>query len=84
MNCCYIVRRNAITTTDIVEFRRYLADFHEYHKVFITTGVCKNISLPRQHALMHYVDGIELFGSPNGMCSSQTEAKHIKAVKEPW
>ena len=25
-----------------------------------------------------------LFGSPNGLCSSITEAKHIKAVKEPW
>ncbi|KAH9177891.1 hypothetical protein EDB89DRAFT_1809670, partial [Lactarius sanguifluus] len=25
-----------------------------------------------------------LFGSPNGLCSSITESKHIKAVKEPW
>ena len=33
---------------------------------------------------MHYPDGIELFGSPNGTCSSLTEAKHIKAVKDPW
>jgi len=27
---------------------------------------------------------IRLFGAPNGLCSSITEAKHIKAVKEPW
>ena len=27
---------------------------------------------------------IRLFGAPNGVCSSITEAKHIKAVKEPW
>ena len=27
---------------------------------------------------------IQLFGSPNGLCSSITESKHIKAVKEPW
>jgi hypothetical protein len=27
---------------------------------------------------------IHLFGAPNGLCSSITEAKHIKAVKEPW
>ncbi|KIM74365.1 hypothetical protein PILCRDRAFT_80156, partial [Piloderma croceum F 1598] len=24
------------------------------------------------------------FGAPNGLCSSMTESKHIKAVKEPW
>jgi hypothetical protein len=27
---------------------------------------------------------IRLFGAPNGLCSSITESKHIKAVKEPW
>jgi hypothetical protein len=27
---------------------------------------------------------IRLFGSPNGLCSSITESKHIKAVKQPW
>jgi hypothetical protein len=84
MNCCYIARRNAITTTDIACFRQYLADFHRLRQIFITTGVHKNVSLPRQHALMHYPDGIELFGSPNGLCTSQTEAKHIPAVKKPW
>ncbi|KAL6305520.1 hypothetical protein BKA93DRAFT_816905 [Sparassis latifolia] len=24
------------------------------------------------------------YGAPNGLCSSITEAKHIKAIKEPW
>ncbi|KAJ7874543.1 hypothetical protein B0H14DRAFT_3083419 [Mycena olivaceomarginata] len=48
------------------------------------TGVRDDISLPRQHALVHYVPSIKLFGSPNGLCSSITESKHIKAVKEPW
>jgi hypothetical protein len=33
---------------------------------------------------MHYADSIEKFGSPNGTCSSQMEAKHIPVVKEPW
>jgi hypothetical protein len=30
----------------------------------------------------HYA--MKFFGSPNGLCSSITESKHIKAVKEPW
>ena len=32
----------------------------------------------------HYPDHIFEFGAPNGLCSSITESKHIKAVKEPW
>lgn len=84
MNCCYIVRRDAITSTDISRFREHLNDFHKLREIFVTSGVRKDVSLPRQHSLMHYADGIELFGSPPGTCTSQTEAKHIKAVKEPW
>jgi hypothetical protein len=41
-------------------------------------------ALPRQHALVHYLMLIRLFGLPNGLCSSITESKHIKAVKQPW
>lgn len=40
--------------------------------------------LPRQHSMAHYSELIRQFGAPNGLCSSITEAKHIKAVKEPW
>ena len=59
-------------------------------------SVCKNLgiaptgvrpdgfALPRQHALVHYVNAIHLFGSPNGLCSSITESKHIEAVKRTW
>jgi hypothetical protein len=83
-NCCYIVRCNAITTSDIVVFQRHLSDFHQFRQIFITTDVRKDFALPRQHALMHYANAIELFGSPNGTCTSQTESKHKKAVKEPW
>ena len=61
-----------------------LARFHELRRIFITEGVRESISLPRQHALPHYLTSITLFGSPNGLCSSITESKHIKAVKEPW
>ncbi|KAG1907604.1 uncharacterized protein F5891DRAFT_1124515 [Suillus fuscotomentosus] len=48
-------------------------------------GVRPNgISLPRQHSLCHYRHLIQQFGAPNGLCSSLTESKHCKAVKEPW
>jgi hypothetical protein len=84
MECCYIARRNAINVSDLESFDCHLARFHELRNVFIETGVRMSISLPRQHALIHYVSKIELFGSPNGICSSITESMHIRAVKKPW
>jgi len=32
----------------------------------------------------HHYHTIWAFGAPNGLCSSITESKHIKAVKQPW
>ena len=44
----------------------------------------KKLLLPWQHLLSHYSTLIHLFSAPNGLCSSITESKHIRAVKEPW
>ncbi|KAI9430281.1 hypothetical protein H4582DRAFT_2113894 [Lactarius indigo] len=84
MDACYLARRNAISGLGLDWFRESVAQFHELRDIFITSGVRTSISLPRQHALVHYHFSIQLFGSPNGLCSSITESKHIKAVKEPW
>ena len=84
MDLCYIFRRNAITTSALATAEALLKRFHQLHCIFITEGVRESISLPRQHALSHYITSITLFGSLNGLCSSITESKHIKAVKEPW
>ncbi|KAF9221308.1 hypothetical protein BS17DRAFT_712136 [Gyrodon lividus] len=43
-----------------------------------------SFSLPHQHSMKHYCDMIQLFSTPNGLCSSITESKHIKVVKEPY
>ncbi|KDR66445.1 hypothetical protein GALMADRAFT_147875 [Galerina marginata CBS 339.88] len=84
MELCYIFRRNVITASALATAEALLRRFHELRHVFIAEGVRESISLPRQHALSHYLTSITLFGSPNGLCSSITESKHIKAVKEPW
>ncbi|KAJ6630452.1 hypothetical protein B0H10DRAFT_1760842, partial [Mycena sp. CBHHK59/15] len=41
-------------------------------------------SLPCQHSLVHHIPFVRLFSSPNGLRSSITKSKHVKAVKEPW
>ena len=81
---CYIARRDVITEDDLSQLQDALTRFHEYREVFITTGVRDNFSLPRQHSMVHYHSLIQQFGAPNGLCSSITESKHIRAVKEPW
>ncbi|KAG2116938.1 hypothetical protein DEU56DRAFT_874133 [Suillus clintonianus] len=81
----YITRRNIINSKSLDAMDDALERFHRYHKIFQTSGVRpKGFNLPRQHSLIHYHKLIRAFGAPNGLCSSITESKHIKAVKEPW
>lgn len=81
---CYLVRRDRVTESSFAKIKKALARFHKECVIFKESGVRLNFNLPRQHSLEHYLKTIKLFGSPNGLCSSITESKHIKAVKEPW
>ncbi|KAJ6512460.1 hypothetical protein C8R45DRAFT_1206566 [Mycena sanguinolenta] len=83
LDFCYLVRRNALTSDTLDEINAALARFHTHRDIFIATGVRISISLPRQHSMVHYCPSIILFGSPNGLCSSITESKHIKAMLRP-
>ncbi|KAG1866909.1 hypothetical protein F4604DRAFT_1881740 [Suillus subluteus] len=81
---CYLVQRNVIMEDTILQIEDALCQFHHYHSIFLQLGIIPTFSLPRQHAMKHYPDLICLFGVLNGLCSSMTENKHIKAVKQPW
>ena len=89
LDFCYLVRRGLHTPATVLQIKKRLDDFHKYREVFRETRTrpskdADEFSLPRQHSLTHYADRIWDFGAPNGLCSSITESKHIKAVKEPW
>lgn len=84
LDLCYIFRRNAITISAIEKAQALLAQFYDLRNIFIELGIRTHTSLPRQHALFHFIPAIINFGSPNGLCSSITESRHISAVKEPW
>ncbi|KAG1871546.1 hypothetical protein F4604DRAFT_1881168 [Suillus subluteus] len=81
---CYLVRCNIITESTLGQIQEALDRFHHYRKIFESMGIVLTLSLPQQHSCSHYILLIRLFGAPNGLCSSITEMKHIKAVKEPW
>ena len=80
---CYLVRRNIVTEQTLSEIQATLDRFHQHREVF-RPDVVMLFNLPRQHSMKHYPDMIRLFGAPNGLCSSITESKHIKAVKQPY
>ena len=82
---CYIAWHNIHDTHSLAPLDDALQQFHHHREIFHTSGACADIfNLPRQHSLIHYVKLIYAYGAPNGLCSSITESKHIKAVKEPW
>ena len=85
LDFCYLVRHSVHIESTLVAIAKVLAWFHRERTVFEVLGLCPDgISLPCQHSMVHYQQVIELFGSPNGLCSSITETKHIKAIKELW
>ena len=85
MDFIYIARRDIIDANDLVALDDTLEQFHEYRTIFKDSGIRPTgFNLPRQHSLIHYRTLIQEFGAPNGLCSSITESRHIKDVKEPW
>ncbi|KAI0352004.1 hypothetical protein OH77DRAFT_1562722 [Trametes cingulata] len=82
---CYLVRRESHGPSTLTHMNEALRRFHRHREAFRRPGVRPDgFSLPRQHSCNHYEDRIWAFGSPNGLCTSITESKHIAAVKEPW
>lgn len=82
---CYIARQDIQDSKSLAALKDALARFHRYRVGFQDCGIrVEGFNLPRQHSLTHYFALIRAFGAPNGLCSSITESKHIKAVKEPW
>ena len=81
---CYLVRQNVITEPTLTAIEDALTCFHSYREVFWNAQVVATFSLPWQHSMKHYPYLIWQFSAPNGLCSSITESKHIKAVKQPY
>jgi len=84
LDFCYLVRRSQIDESVLDQIDDAVNRFHRECHIFIELGIRDNFLLPRQHAIVHYHLTIQLFGAPNGLCSSITESKHIKAVKQPY
>ncbi|KAF4570955.1 hypothetical protein EYR36_001776 [Pleurotus pulmonarius] len=81
---CYLARRSVISEDTLTAIDTTLEEFNTNRQIFKDLGIRADFNLPRQHAIFHYPHLIREFGCPNGLCSSITENKHIKAIKKPW
>ena len=85
LDFCYIVWCDVHGTESLNTLEDALDHFHRHREIFRMSGIHLNgFNLPRSHAAVHYLCLIRAFGTPNGLCSSITESKHIQVVKEPW
>lgn len=84
MEFCYFAQQSQIDKDTLAQMDAAIASFHHEHKIFRDAGVYDDFSLPCQHSLCHYWYMIQKFGTPNGLCLSITQSKHIKTIKEPW
>jgi len=84
MEFCYLVCCSQIDEDTLTAIDAAVKCFYRDREIFIEAGIRDDFLLPRQHSIIHYHELITLFGALNGVCSSITESKHIKAVKEPW
>ena len=80
----YLVHQDIHDTDLIQALCDVLKSFYNNCEIFKSLGIIQHFNYPCQHALKHYVHVIHEYGSPNGLCSSMTDNKHIKAVKKPW
>ena len=83
MEFCYLVCHSVLNDDNLEAIDAAIADFHHEHVAFNEIHPDR-YSLPHQHSIVHYLFLIQEFDAPRGLCSSITELKHIKAIKEPW
>ncbi|KAH9907674.1 uncharacterized protein B0H18DRAFT_898122 [Fomitopsis serialis] len=81
----YRIRHPIQTDKKLDECEAHLAEYHRHREFLRNAGVRPDgFSIPRQHAHGHTPRHTWNFGALYGLCTSLTESKHIKAVKEPW
>jgi len=78
MDFCYLVRQNILDESTLDAIDAAIARFHANRVIFEDVGVRINFSLPHQHSMKHFRLLIQMFGAPNGLCSSITESKQSR------
>ncbi|KAM6501374.1 hypothetical protein JOM56_004388 [Amanita muscaria] len=74
----------AISMQDLKYMESSLKSFHENKAIFVDLGIRDNFTIPKLHALEHYITSIQLFGSTDNYNTQHTERLHIDYTKEAY
>lgn len=80
----YLAQYPTHDTQTLGYLRDSLAQFHAHKSYFVNIGVRDNLNLPKLHALCHYVESIENFGTTDNYNTEMFERLHIDFAKEGW
>lgn len=82
----YLASLHSHSRTSIRKLREALDAFHAVKGVFIELGARspEHFNIPKVHAMEHYADLIEFFGSADGYNTESPERLHIDYAKEAY
>ncbi|EIW86021.1 hypothetical protein CONPUDRAFT_44223, partial [Coniophora puteana RWD-64-598 SS2] len=73
------------TSETLAAMSKSLRDFHAHKSVFITElQVRDDFNIPKLHAMLHYIESIQLFGSADGFNTESPERLHIDFAKRAY
>ncbi|KIL55290.1 hypothetical protein M378DRAFT_49930, partial [Amanita muscaria Koide BX008] len=80
----FLAQLQVITLHDLKYMESSLKSFHENKAIFVDLGIRDHFTIPKLHALVHYVTSIQLFGSTDNYNTQHTERLHIDYTKEAY
>ncbi|KAF5347871.1 hypothetical protein D9757_014942 [Collybiopsis confluens] len=70
---------------DTLEYMKAdLKTWHRYRSYFIAQGTREAFNIPKFHALLHYIESIQMLGTTDNYSSEMFERLHIDFAKEGW
>jgi hypothetical protein len=80
----YLSQLQYHTSTTIESLGTCLKTFHDNKEIVIELEIREHFNIPKVHALIHYVDCIQSFGSADGYNTESPERLHIDFAKEAY
>ncbi|KAM6495003.1 hypothetical protein JOM56_009626 [Amanita muscaria] len=80
----FLAQLPVISLHDLKQMESCLKSFHENKAIFVDLGIRDNFTIPKLHALEHYISSIQLFGSTDNYNTQHTERLHIDYTKEAY
>jgi hypothetical protein len=84
LNIVYFMRYESHDNTTLDLLQDAIDRFHKNKAVFIDLKIWTHFNIPKLHALQHYVDSIQLFGTVDGYNTEILEQLHIDMAKKAY